>query len=246
MARVKLSAIFTSIAGRFGGGVFRNWKGTTVLSALPSSVDNPSTARQEKSRDILGDLSKLWGTLTTEVRDQWRAVAVALTEQWQGVGNPVGARTLIYPPRGPYTGLGALTSVGGLLGSVDVFVPGGGAPTAPVGVTAPTIPALGTLSGTTAGLVIPWDDPASWGSLGTAGKVRVFVKSEDGTFHTQLAAFEAAAAETTTITRLRPRGGGLSIPLTIGYYIVQLDAVNAEGLRSAPSAIAEIRLIDPV
>lgn len=242
MARVKLSAIFTSIAGRFGGGVFRNWKGTTVLSALPSSVDNPGTIYQEKARDILAYISKRWGQISTNARSNWRTVADYLTEQWQGVGNPVGARTLIYPPRGPFTGLGAMTSAAGLLGSVDEWTPEDADPTAPVGVTPPSLPVLGTISGDTAGLIIPWTDPATWGTNGTLGTVRVFVKSEDGTFHTQLAAFEAGGTETTTITALRPRGGGPPTALREGYYIVQLDAVNAEGLRSAPSAIGDFRV----
>jgi len=209
-------------------------------------VDNPATIQQEQARDILAYISKIWGRLTSAIRENWRTVASDLTEQWQGVGNPVGARTLIYPPRGPYTGLGALTSVAGLLGSVGDFEPADSTPTAPVGVTAPSIPVIGTLSGTTAGLVIPWTDPADWGTNGSVGWVRVFIKSEDGTFHTQIGAFEVGTTESTTITELRPRGGGLATSLIVGFYVVQLDAINAEGLRSAPSAIAEFRLEDPV
>lgn len=243
MARVKLSALFTSIVGRYGGGVFRNWKGVPVLAALPSAVANPSTAAQERSRSLLSCSSKLWSGLAAARRSEWRAVASALTEQWENAVNPVGERTLIYPPRGPFTGLGALTSVIGLLGSVDEFDCGDATPTAPVSIGSPEAPLLGTLSGdTTTGLTIPWTDPSSWGKDATAGNVRVYVKSEDGTFHTQLAAFEAAATETTTITTLRPRGGGAAIAITEGYYTVQLDAVNAEGLRSAPSQIGEFLL----
>jgi len=239
MARVKLSAIFTSIAGRYGGGVFRNWKGTTVLGVLPDSVSNPSTAKQEKSRSVMTCSSKAWAGLATGVRDGWRAVASALSAAWEDFGNPVGSRTLVYPPRGPYTALGALASVSGLLSSVGAFDSGDATPTAPVGVGNPGIPVLGAISGDDNGLIIPWTDPSSWGENGHVGNVRVWIKSENGTFHTQIGAYEAAAAETTTITTLTPRGGGHAITITPGYYTVQLDAVNGEGLRGAPSAIAE-------
>lgn len=243
MAVVKLSALFTNIRGRFGGGVFRNWKGQTVLGVLPTSVANPSTVDQEKARNILATASKLWAALAATPRSQWRAVATALSAAWKDYGNPVGARSIIYPPRGPYTGLGALTSVAGLLGSVDDWVPGDAVPAAPVNVTAPSIPSLGTLSGdTTVGLVIPFTDPASWGINAHAGWVRVFVKNEQGFYHTQLVGSVAAAVETLTITTMKPRGGGAPAPLAIGVYVVQLDAVNMEGLRSAPSAIAEFSL----
>lgn len=243
MAVVKLSALFTSIRGRYGGGVFRNWKGKTVLGALPSAVANPSTELQEKARNILATASKMWAGLVAIKRSEWRAVASALTEAWKDFGNPVGERSLIYPPQGPYTGLGALTSVAGLLGSVDAWTPGDATPTAPVGVTSPSIPVIGAISGdTTVGLTVAFTDPADWGINGTAGHVRVFCKSEQGTFHTQLVGAIAAATGTITFTTMRPRGGGSAIDLREGYYTVQLDAVNEEGLRSAPSAIGEFLL----
>jgi len=243
MARAKLSALITSLAGKYGGGVFRNWKGRTVLSALPSAVGNPATAAQERARSIISCSSKMWQDLAAARRAEWRAVAEYLSEQWENSENEIGERQVIYPPRGPYTGLGALCSVCGLLASVDDFDCGDAVPTAPAGVTAPSIPILGTMSGdTTVGITIPWTDPSSWGTNGSAGNVRVYIKSEDGTFHAQLAAFEADGTETTTVTELRPRGGGVAIGLTVGVYHVQLDAVNAEGLRSAPSAVGEIRI----
>jgi len=95
---------------------------------------------------------------------------------------------------------------------------------------------------TTAGLTVTWSDPSTWGQDATAGKVRVFIKSEDGNFHAQLAGVAAAAAETITITQLKPRGGGGLMDLTRGVYHIQLDAVNAEGLRCAPSAVVEFSL----
>jgi len=177
--------------------------------------------------------------MSTVVRDAWRTVASALSLQWANFGNPVGARSVIYPPRGPYTGLGALTSVAGLKSSLGTFACTMGDPVAPVGVGGPGIPILGTLSGDDAGLVVPWTDPGGWGENATAGHVRVWIKSENGTFHAQIAGFAVATTETLTITSLVPRGGGHPIPLSPGYYIVQLDAVNLEGLRGAPSAIAE-------
>ena len=240
MAVVKLSALFTSIRGRYAGGVFRNFKGVTVLGALPSAVANPSTSLQEKARNILAVASKFWAGLALARKSEWRAVASALTEAWKDYGNPVGERSLIYPPKGPYTALGALVSVCGLLGSVDDWDTEDAVPPAPVGVTAPAIPTVNAITGdTTAGLTITWDDPDSWGHNGSAGWVRVYVKSEDGTFHTQLVGTVAAAAETVTVTTMTPRGGGAKIALKVGYYHVQLDAVNDEGLRGAPSAIGE-------
>jgi hypothetical protein len=170
-------------------------------------------------------------------------VAVALSSQWENSENEIGERQVIYPPRGPFTPLGALVSVCGLLGSVDEYECGDATPTAPVGVGAPSMPLGVVASGdTTTGLTVTWTDPATWGEDASAGNVRVFVKSEDGVFHAQLAAFEAAAAETTTITQLKPRGGGIAIDLPLGVYHIQLDAVNAEGLRSAPSAVVEFDL----
>lgn len=243
MARVKLSALFTNVAGKYGGGVFRNWKGRTVLSALPSSVANPATAAQAKARGIIACASKIWASLPAIRRSQWRAVAVALSSQWENSENEIGERQVIYPPRGPFTPLGALCSVCGLLGSVDEWECGDTTPTAPVGIGAPSIPQNLVASGdTTLGLTLTWDDPSTWGEDATAGNVRVFIKSEDGVFHAQLAGFAAAAAETLTVTQLKPRGGGGLIDLPLGVYHIQIDAVNAEGLRSAPSAVVEFDL----
>ena len=151
----------------------------------------------------------------------------------------MGSRTLIYPPRGPYTGLGALTSVCGLLNSIGLYSCGDATPTAPVSVGNPSIPSLGTISGDDAGIVIPFTDPSTWGANASAGKVRVWAIKEDGTFHSQIAGVVDAGTQTITITDLTPQGGGHNILVTCGYYRFQLDAVNADGLRSAPSAVAE-------
>lgn len=244
MARVRLSALFSSISGKYGGGVFRNWKGVTTLSMVPESVDNPASTKQNNARAYLSVASKGWAGLATAVRDAWFSVAEALSEQWSGSEDSIGERTVIYPPRGPYTGLGALVATCGLLASVGDWDTETALPTPPVGVGAPSVPTGLALSGDTAGLIATWTDPGSWGNNGTAGNVRVFVRSEDGTFHTQLGGYAAAESETKTITALSSAAGGI-IPLKKLRYLVQIDAVNAEGMRSAPSEVVEITLADP-
>lgn len=245
-ARIKLSAIFTSISGRYGGGVFRNWKGLTVLGVLPDSVANPNTVLQGKARALLSAASKIWSGLAVAIKDEWSEVSVYLSEQWGNYENEVGSHTVIRTPRGPYTALGALVSVCGLLGSVDDWEPGDATPDAPVGVTAPSQPTNCSVSGTTAGLVVVWDDPASWGTNGTAGFVRVWAKSEDGTFFAQFSASVAAAVTTYTITELVPAGGSGPVDLRKDMYFLQVDAVNAEGLRSAPSNVFRFEAPDPI
>jgi hypothetical protein len=240
MARVTLSALLTSIAGRYGGGVFRNWRGTTVLAVLPDSVTNPSTDKQAKSREFLSIASKAWNKASASVRSAWEEVATVLTAQWKDFGNPVGSRSIIMPPRGPYTGLGALTSVCGLLGSVEGWVPPAAIPLAPVGVTAPSAPKLLTVSGTTAlGLTVTWRDPVNWGQNQSEGFIRVFAKAENGSSHTQLLGFAIEDEETLTALTLTPAGGGAALPFKQGWYVVQIDAINSAGLRSAPSAIKD-------
>ena len=246
MARVKLSALFTSIAGRYGGGVFRNWKGLTVLGVLPDSVRNPNTAGQVKARGLLTCTTKKWQALTVAVKDAWGTVGVYLSEQWDNFENEVGTHQVIRTPRGPYTALGAMVSVHSLLGSVDAWDCEDAVIPAPASVTAPAQPLELAVSGTTAGLVCVWNDPASWGNNGHAGNVRIWAKNEVGTFFAQMAGFAAGAVETFTITELTPVGGGGAIPLTEGLYFIQADAVNAEGLRSAPSAVVRFVAADPI
>lgn len=246
MARAKLSALLTDLTGRYGGGVFRSWKGITTLSALPSSVENPNTAKQSDVRAMLSYASKLWAGLGSAARNDWEAVAAYLSEQWNNLANEVGSHRVIRTPRGPFTAIGAMTSVVNLLYSIGDFALGDAAPSAPISVTAPMQPTALALSGDTSGLVVTWTDPDTWGNLGHPGAVRIWVKSDDGVFFPQLSVSEDVAVETTTITELVPRGGGAAVSLTEGYYFVQADAVNAEGLRSAPSAVAEIALDAPV
>lgn len=236
-ARVGLSALFTSIAGRYGGGVFRNWKGLNVLAVLPDSVANPQTADQVKARGLLTCTTKKWAPLAVAIKDAWGTVAAYLSDQWGNYTNEVGTHTVIRTPRGPYTSLGAMVSVHSLLGSCDAWTCEDAVEDAPAGVTAPSQPMNLAASGDDAGVVLVWDDPGTWGVAGTAGFVRIWAKSENGLFFAQMNQFVAAAAETATITELTPVGGGGPIPIKPGLYFLQVDAVNAEGLRSAPSAV---------
>jgi hypothetical protein len=242
MARAKLSSILQSLEGRFGGGVFRNWKGLTVLSALTDSVANPNTASQVKFRELLAFASKAWKGLSAAQRGAWLNVAAYLTSQWEHFSNEAGTRQVIRVPRGPYTGVGALTATLGLLGSVDYWDTGDAVPSAPDGASGPTQPTALAASGDTDGIVLTWVAPADWGDLATTGKVRVWAMSEDGTFFSQLVTAVAAATLTYTITALRAAGSGTSIPLKAGWYFIQLDAVNDLGLRSAPSAVRELKI----
>lgn len=246
MARVKLSAIFTSIAGRYGGGVFRNWKGLTVLGVLPDSVFNPNTVLQAKARSLLSAASKKWSALAVAVKDAWAEVAVSLSDQWGNYENEVGSHTVIRTPRGPFTALGALVSVHALLGSVDAWEEADPTIDPPTGVTAPTQPTDISASGDTDGIIVTWVDPSTWGTNGTAGYVRVWAKSEDGTFFAQFVDSVAAAVQTFTITTMVPAGGSGPVPIRPDMYFIQVDAINAEGMRSAPSAVFRIEIAAPV
>ena len=232
------------MAGRYGGGVFRNWKGLTVLGVLPSSVRNPGTARQVQARDVVAVISKAWSRLTAAARAQWADVAAYLTSQWQNYTNEVGTDAVIKVPRGPFGPLTALTAIHGLLQSVGAWGPHEPIVDAPVGMTGPSAPRSLTLSGDTDGLIATVSAPADWGDNATAGNIRVWVKSEDGTFFAQLAKYGAAGPF--TITTLHSSGSGIAIPLTPGWYFVQCDAVNAEGLRGTPGAVEKINLAAPV
>lgn len=237
MARVKLSSLFTSIAGRYGGGVFRNWKGLTVLGVLPDSVSNPNSDKQVKARGLLNCTTKKWRALGIVKKDAWATVAVYLSDQWDNFENEVGSHTVIRTPRGPYTALGAMVSVHGLLGSVDEWTCDDAVIEAPSSVTAPSAVLNVAATDAIGVLTVTWDDPAEWGANAIAGNVRLWVKSEDGVFFAQMDGFAAAAVETLTITELTPVGGGAAVPITDGLYFIQCDAVNAEGLRGAPSNV---------
>lgn len=244
-ARVGLSALFTSIAGRYGGGVFRNWKGLNVLAILPDSVHNPNTAKQARARSTLTCVSKAWGILSVIIKAQWSTVAEYLSGQWGNFENEVGSHVVITTPRGPYTPLGAMVATHGLLASVDEWECGDAIAAAPVGVT-PSSQCTGVnVTGNTAGMVVTWTDPATWGANAHPGNCRVWAKSENGRFFAQISGFVAAAAETFTITALVPAGGEHPVPLIPGLYFIQLDAINAEGMRSAPSNIFKIVIAAP-
>jgi hypothetical protein len=243
MARVTLSALITSIAGRYGGGVFRAWKGLTVLGVLPSTVHNPNSVKQVKVRELLAYLSKQWTILTFLVKDEWDAVAAYLTDQWGNYTNEVGSHIVIRTPRGPYTGLDALVACHSLLGGCSLYSTGQPLISAPVGVGAPTCPIDVAAVGDTDGIIVTWLDPLSWGPNGTIGKVRVWAKSEDGTFFAQFVACVAAATLTFTITDMVPVGGATPVQIRPGPYFIQMDAINVEGLRSAPSAVVRTIIV---
>lgn len=243
MARAKLSALLVSLAGRYGGGVFRDWKGVTVLGALPASVRNPNTVAQVKARNALGAVSKNWDNLTAAARGQWAAVGAYLSSQWENYSQEVGSVVVIKTPRGPFGGLAAMSSSHCLLNSCGQWDPGDALIAAPVGHTAPTAPTAVAASGNTAGLIVTATAPSSWGDEEKSGDVRVWVKSENGVFFAQCAG--VLAAGTITITTLRAAGSGSAVPLVEGWYYVQCDAVNAGGLRSMPSAVTMIKLGAP-
>lgn len=225
--------------------MFRNWKGLSVLGVLPDSVSNPNTALQVKARELLSFCSKSWKDLSFAIKDEWDSVAEYLSTQWSNYENEVGSHIVIRTPKGPFTGLDAIVSAHSLLGSIDEWDSADALIEAPVSITAPTQVTNLEASGDTDSLILTWTDPASWGSGGSAGKIRIWAKSEDGTFFAQLVKSTAAAAETDNFNKLRPAGGGSAIAITPGPYYIQLDAVNAEGLRSAPSAVARILLEAP-
>lgn len=240
MARAKLSALLVSLAGRYGGGVFRDWKGVTVLGVLPASVRNPNTAKQVKARNALAAVSKNWDELTAAARSGWAAVGAYLSDQWQNYSSEVGSAQVIKTPRGPFGGLAAMTSSHCLLDSTGEWEPGDALIDAPVGHTAPTAPTALTATGDVDGLVVTATAPSSWGDGETKGAVRVWVKSENGVFFAQCAGILALG--TLTITTLRAAGSGKPIGLVEGWYYVQVDGVNASGLRSMPSEVVMVKL----
>lgn len=246
MARVKLSALITSIAGRYGGGVFRNWKGLTVLAVLPDSVRNPNSGKQAKARALLSCTSKKWSGLLVAVKGQWAAVAAYLTEQWGNFENEVGTHIVIRTPRGPFTALGAVVSVHSLLGSVDAWDCEDALITPPVGTVAPGIPQNLSCSGDTDGIVCVWDDPTEWGVTPSDEHIRIWAKSEDGVFFAQLDGVVAGGVETFTIVSLVPSGDTHQSALIPGLYYIQIDAINHDGFRGAPSAVFDLDIAAPV
>jgi hypothetical protein len=247
MARVLMTNLISSITGRFGGGVFRNWKGLTVLSALPDSVDNPSSSAQANAREILSYCSKQWAGLDDTTRGGWEGVAAQLSEQWDHFSNEVGTKTVIVTPRGPFTAIGALCSVHGLLASVDAWDTADVLQTPPAGKGAPVAPTdcAFTQDPVSGNVTVTWTDPTEWGQGATDGYVRVWLRSENGIYHRQLVGSAAGGVETLTFDRLRTANGGQST-VAPGWTIVQLDAVNEFGLRSAPAGGTTGDLAEPL
>lgn len=240
MARVKLSALFTSLQGRFGGGVFRNHRGTTTLANPGGPHKNHYTFHQTKQRELLGICSKGWSTLTVSEKDEWAEVAAYLSIRWGFFNNDVVYSSLIRTPRGPFTGIDAFISAHCLLGSTSLWRSGDPFIDAPVGVTAPTQVTQLVATKSLVRIRLNWISPTSWGKNGSVGWLRIWAKSENGTFYTQIARTRNPALPTLRVDLMRPRGGGSWMPLTPGAYLVQMDAVNLEGLVSAPSNIARV------
>ena len=163
MARVKLSAILVGITGRYGGSVFRPWKGLTVLSALQTQVHNPNTLLQNTYRTILAYVSKAWGKLTVEKKQDWGTVADYLTGVWDAQENPVGYTGPITVPRGPFTPLGACLACHSLAASVGKWTPGTALNAAPLEARTPVAPAMLAATGDTDGVILTWVDPPDWG-----------------------------------------------------------------------------------
>lgn len=240
MARVKLSAIFTSLRGRYGGGVFRNHRGTTTLASLQSSRREYHTFHQVKQRELLGVCSKGWSSLTVSEKDEWAEVAAYLSIRWGIFKNEVGSNSLIRTPRGPFTAIDAFISSHCLLGSTNLWRTGDPFIAAPVGVTAPSQATELVATKSLIRIAVSWVSPTSWGINGSVGWLRIWAKSENGTFYTQIARTRNPAQTTLRIDLMRPRGGGSWMPLVPGAYLVQMDAVSLEGLVSAPSNIARV------
>lgn len=243
MARAKLSSLFVSLAGRYGGGVFRDWKGITVLSVLPQTVANPNTDRQVKARNVVSVASKAWKGMDAETRAGWGAVGTYLSDAWEHYQNEVGDDSVIKLPRGPFGPMQALIAVHGLLRSIGSWSPGDPMADPPVGISGPSAPATTTVTGNTSKITVTCPLPASWGQGGSAGKLRCWIRSEDGKFFPQLQ--DSNAAGSFEITKLRVAGSGAEYPLTKGWYAVQVDAVNAEGLRGTPGPVVWFRAEPP-
>jgi hypothetical protein len=247
MARVKLSAILVGITGRYGGSVFRPWKGLTVLSALQTQVHNPNTVLQAMYRAVLAAVTRAWSALSVAKKQDWGTVADYLTNLWDTQENPVGYTGPITTPRGPFTPLGACLAVHSLLHTIAAWDPGDVLKSPPLSSVAPVAPTVLAASGDNAGVILTWADPSDWG--GTTGKVRIWARTEDGKCYPQLIATAAAAAETYTITGLRGAGAAGEVitlaELVSGDLFIGIDAVNGEGLRSAPSNVVQFKFAAP-
>ena len=246
MARVKLSAIFTSISGRFGGGVFRNWKGLKVLSVLQDYVYNPSTNKQTAVRELLAYVTKQWHTLTQAEKSQWNQVAVYLTDMWDGQDNPSWGPKVCRSPRGPFTPIGAFMGAHSLAHSIGEWDSGDALIPAPVGKTASSQPIITSVTGDTDGVIIAFDDPNTWGAGAHGGFVRVWCMYTNGAFFSQFAGFVAGGVGTITITQLVPRGGRDFVEMEVGELAIQLDAVNDQAIRSAPSDLEFFQVAEPI
>ena len=240
MARVKLSALLTALQGKYGGGVFRNHRGSTTLASAQSSHKNHYTAEQIKYRELLGYLSKAWKTLSWSEKDKWEEVAVFLSVRWGNYKDAAGTMGVIRTPRGPFTGIDAFISAHSLLGSVDFWDTADALRSAPVGVSSPSPPIVTAFVGSTVMLSVGWTMSQYWGHNSPSGRIRVFMKSENSTYYPQLMRWRGPGSSGTNVMQMKARGSGQLLSFTHGVYLVQLDTVNVHGLSSAPSNIFKV------
>ncbi len=235
MARVVLSALLVSLTGKYGGGIFRNWKGLTVLGMVPNHVHNPNTAKQAAVREIFSYITKQWRTLTVGERAGWSAVAEYLTDIGsQNLKSPRDAAHGLPEGRGPYTPIGAMIAIHANLHSVDLWDVGDALLDPPVGRTNPSPPNLTLVNRPVADITVTWTDPGDWGSGGHAGGIQIWAQTQDAVFFPQQSGFTAGAVETYVIPGLVPRGGIDLTEMEVGELLeVSVRGINDFGIASA-------------
>lgn len=78
MAKIKFGMMMTDARGKLGGQVFsKNRSGAYVRTKV--TPVNPQTSFQQANRQLLGNLSSQWSSLSTEQRTAWNNTV----EQWQ-------------------------------------------------------------------------------------------------------------------------------------------------------------------
>jgi hypothetical protein len=234
MARVQLTSLLYDIRGKFGGGIFSNWKGVHVLRVPASSISNPATHKQAKAREVFSVLAKAWGGLSLANRDGWKTVAQYLSSL-EGGPNPSAREAGSGMPsgrqKGPYTPIGSMIACHGLLNSVGLWDTTDTIIDAPVGVTCPAPADVTSLSGVGNTLTVDFTDPVDWGTGGHAGGIQIWARSEDGVFFPQKVGYVADSVETFDFSQLVPSGGTAPINIHIGQVIeVVIRPVNGEGL----------------
>jgi hypothetical protein len=70
MARIKFSALISSIKGSVGSGTFQGYVGGYMLRSKPLPLRNP-TADQLTARKYVAQVQSAWSALTEDERSQW-------------------------------------------------------------------------------------------------------------------------------------------------------------------------------